>query len=69
MKTVTYNGNDQYYEWGKNCATLKYNLKQAESVLDHYEHMNHTASDLDRFYEGYHSGPREDDSLMALGGF
>ena len=65
MKFVNKPHNDSYYEWGRNCATLRYDLSVTQKCVDDYGGIS-SSEDSDRFWIGYNDGPRESGEIYSI---
>lgn len=65
---IKYDGNDLFYEWGQNCATLGYNHERTENSFNTFV-SNPTNDDKERFWMGYNIGPRDNNVIYSLPAF
>lgn len=54
------------YEWGRNCATLRYNTKMAMIALEDYLPEKFVVDDVDMFWKGFKQGPRETNEIHLI---
>ena len=48
--------NTDFYQWGKNCAILKFSPKRAERIISDYSNELVPIEKQDMFFEGYYYG-------------
>lgn len=57
--------NNTMYEWGRNCATLRYDeAKSRKAVEDNGDFQSD--EDAEQFWLGYADGPRDNNTVLSL---